>query len=92
MPTLLPHLLLLARNEEINKWLGENPAILGGLFLVIGLVLLGFGISDLVTGKARGKWGEQMTGGMASLMGIVRLIGGIGCAGFGAFKLVQAML
>ena len=92
MPTLLPRLLLLARNEEINKWLSENPAVLGGLFLVIGLVLLGFGISDLVTGKARGKWGEQMTGGMASLMGIVRLIGGIGCAGFGAFKLVQAML
>jgi hypothetical protein len=29
---------------------------------------------------------------MASMMGIVRLIGGIGCVGFGAFKLVQALL
>jgi len=85
-------MFVLARNEEINKWLGENPAILGGIFLLIGLVLLGFGISDLVTGKARGKWGTEMTGGMASMMGIVRLVAGIGCAGFGAFKLVQALL
>jgi hypothetical protein len=85
-------MFLLARNEEINQWLNENPAILGGIFLVIGVVLLGFGISDLVTGKARGKWGTEMTGGMASLMGIIRLIGGLGCAGFGLFKLVQALL
>lgn len=85
-------MLILARNEEINKWLGENPAVLGGLFLVIGLVLLGFGINDLVTGKARGKWGTEMTGGTASLMGIIRLVGGLGCAGFGAFKLVQAVM
>jgi hypothetical protein len=84
--------LILARNEEINKWLGENPAVLGGLFLVIGLVLLGFGINDLVTGKARGKWGTEFSGGTASLMGIIRLVGGLGCAGFGAFKLVQAVM
>jgi hypothetical protein len=83
---------LLARNEEINKWLGENPAVLGGLFFVIGLVLLGFGIKDLVTGKARGKWGTEMTGGMASVMGIVRLVAGVGCVGFGAYKLIQAVL
>jgi len=85
-------MFLLARNEEINRWLNENPAILGGIFLVIGLVLLGFGISDLVTGKARGKWGTEMTGGMASMMGIIRLVAGVGCAGFGLFKLVQALL
>jgi len=85
-------MFLLARNEEINRWLNENPAILGGIFLVIGLVLLGFGISDLVTGKARGKWGTEMTGGMASLMGIIRLVAGVGCAGFGLFKLVQSLL
>jgi hypothetical protein len=85
-------MFLLARNEEINKWLAENPAVLGGIFLVIGLVLLGYGISALVTGKARGKSGAEMTGGMAALMGIVRLIAGAGCAGFGAFKLLQALL
>lgn len=84
--------MLLARNEEINKWLGENPLVLGGGFLAIGLVLLGFGINDLLTGKARGKWGTEMTGGMASFMGIVRLIGGLTCCGFGLFKLVQGVL
>ena len=85
-------MLVLARNEEINRWLSENPAILGGLFLLIGLALLGWGISDLLTGKAYGKWGTQMTGGTALAMGIVRLVAGIGCAGFGAFKLLQAVL
>jgi hypothetical protein len=85
-------MLILARNEEINKWLGENPAVLGGIFLVIGLALLAYGVSDLVTGKARGKWGTEFTGGMASMMGIVRLVGGIGCVGFGVFKLIQALL
>ena len=85
-------MLILARNEEINRWLGENPAVLGGIFLVLGLVLLGFGIKDLATGKARGKWGTEMTGGMASMMGIVRLIGGIGCTLFGGYKLLEALL
>jgi hypothetical protein len=84
--------LILARNEELNRWLAENPAVLGGLFLVIGLLLLGFGISDVVTGKARGKWGTEFTGGTASLMGIIRLVAGLGCTGFGLFKLVQAVL
>jgi hypothetical protein len=85
-------MLVLARNEEINRWLGENPAILGGIFLLIGLALLGWGISDLVTGKARGKWGTEMTGGTAAAMGIIRLVAGAGAAGFGVFKLVQAIL
>jgi hypothetical protein len=83
---------LLARNEEINRWLSENPMILGGLFLAIGLVLLAFGVSDLATGKARTKYGAQVQGGMAQFYGIIRLVAGAGCAGFGAFKLVQALL
>lgn len=85
-------MLILARNEELNRWLSENPAVLGGVFLVIGLVLLGFGISDLATGKARGKWGTEFTGGMASMMGAIRLVAGLGCTGFGLFKLVQAVV
>jgi hypothetical protein len=85
-------MLILARNEEINRWLSENPAVLGGLFLLIGLALLGWGISDLVTGKASGKWGTQMTGGTALAMGVIRLVAGLAAGGFGAFKLLQALL
>jgi hypothetical protein len=85
-------ILLLARNEELNRWLSENPAVLGGGALLLGLVLLGFGIKDLMTGKARGKWGEEMTGGMAAMMGIVRLVAGLGISGFGLFMLVKGLL
>ncbi len=85
-------MLILARNEEINRWLSENPAVLGGIALLLGLVLLGWGISDFVTGKAHGKWGTEMTGGTAKLMGIIRIVAGVGAAGFGVFKLVQAVL
>jgi len=85
-------MFLLARNEEINRWLNEHPAVLGAGALLLGLVLLGFGIKDLVTGKARGKWGEEMTGGMAAMMGIVRLVAGLGITGFGLFMLVKGIL
>jgi len=84
--------MLLARHEEINKWLAEHPLVLGGLFLVLGLALLGFGINDLVTGKSRTKWGAEIQGGMATLSGVVRVIGGMGSIVFGAYKLIEGLL
>ncbi|MCU0879026.1 MAG: hypothetical protein MUF06_14680 [Pirellulaceae bacterium] len=84
--------ILLARNEEINQWLNENPLVLGGGALVLGLVLLGFGLKDVLTGRAHDKWGNEMQGGMANVMGIVRLVAGVGVAGFGLFKIAQAFL
>ena len=84
--------MLLARNEELNKWLAEHPLVLGGLFLVLGLVLLGFGIKELLTGKSRTKWGTEIQGGMAAFAGVIRVVGGIGCIGFGAYKLIEGLL
>ena len=84
--------MLLARNEEINKWLAEHPLVLGGLFLVLGLALLGFGIKDIVSGKARTKWGNQVEGGMAAFYGIIRIVAGAVVTGFAVYKLIEGLL
>jgi len=84
--------MLLARNEEINKFLSENPLILGGIFLVIGLLLLGYGLKDIATGRSRGKWGVKFQGPMATIVGLLRVIGGAGSILFGAYKLIEGLL
>jgi hypothetical protein len=83
---------LLARNEEINKWLAENPAVLGGGAIVLGLILLAFGLTSLMTGKATGKYGHKFEGPMAHLHGAVLSIAGAGALIFGAVKLVGSMM
>jgi len=83
---------LLARNEEINQWLAEHPAVLGSGAIVLGLLLLAFGLTSLMTGKATGKYGHKFEGPMAHLHGAVLSIAGTGAVLFGAFKLVGSML
>jgi hypothetical protein len=84
--------LLADSNDEINKWLGENPAILGGIFLVLGLVLLGFGVTAIVTGRSTGKYGHKMEGPMAHLHGAIMAIAGAGFSLFAIYKLISAVL
>ena len=81
---------LIARNEEINQWLAENPAVLGGGALVLGFILLGFGVTALVSGKSTGKYGHKFEGPMAHLHGAVLSIFGAVCLVFGLVKLVGA--
>lgn len=83
---------LLARNEEINKWLGEHPAILGAIALVLGLALLGFGISALVTGQSRGKYGREMKGSTAYVHGAILAVAGVGCVLFALYQLISALI
>jgi MFS family permease len=83
---------VLARNEEINKWLGENPAVLGGGALVIGLLLLGFGLAALISGRSTGKYGHKFEGPMAHLHGAILTIAGAGCLIFGVVKVIGAMV
>ena len=83
---------LLARNEEINQWLADNPAVLGGGAVLLGLVLLGFGVTALMSGKSTGKYGQKFEGPMAHLHGAVLTIFGVGVLIFGAIKLVGSML
>ena len=84
---MLNHLFL-ARNEEINQWLGEHPMVLGLLFLVIGLAVGGWGVYELMTGVSYDKRGNQMSGGMGKFASIVRIVAGAGCIGFALYKIV----
>lgn len=54
--------LVLARNEAINKWLSEHPAVLGGIFVALGLVLAGAGVYEIRTGITRDKYGNVVIG------------------------------
>jgi hypothetical protein len=84
-------IFLLARNEEINQWLDEHPAVLGGGAILLGLVLVGFGVKALLTGRSRGKWGYEMEGPTAYMHGAVLAgFGGLAIL-FGLYKLISGM-
>ena len=77
--------LLADRNSPINVWLRENPMVLSGIFGVIGLVLLYFGIVGLMSGKAKDKYGNELTGGVAMLSSVVRAVAGVGLIGMAIY-------
>lgn len=75
----LIHTLLIAdRNSPANKWLRENPLVLASGMGVLGLVILYFGVMGLRSGVTRDKYGNQLSGGVATFSSVVRLIFGIG--------------
>ena len=81
--------LVLARNEAINKWLSEHPAVLGGIFAALGLVLAGAGVYEIQAGVTRDKYGNVVTGSWGRLLSNIRVLGGIGAFGFGLYKLIM---
>lgn len=84
--------MLFARNEAINQWLDQNPLVLGGGAILIALVLIGIGVSALVTGQTRDKWGRKMKGTNAQVLGAVWLgFGGLALL-FGLFKIGTALI
>lgn len=82
---------LFADNEAINKWLSENPLVLGAAAVVLGLILVGLGVAALVTGRAVTKKGPDLQGGQAKVMAGVWLFFGALCLLFGAFKVVTGL-
>jgi hypothetical protein len=85
-------MFLFAQNEEINQWLSEHPAVLGGGAMVIGGLLLAFGIKALLTGRSQGKWGHQMEGSMAYVHGaLLAGFGGLAIL-FGLYKVAMGVL
>jgi hypothetical protein len=82
---------LFADNEAINKWLSEHPLVLGAGAAVLGLILVGLGISALRTGRAPTKKGRDLEGGQATAMAIVWLVFGAVCLLFGAYKVITGL-
>ena len=76
------------RHDEANKWLDQHPMMLGSIALVFGPGLIAYGIYSLSQGVTRDKRGRKMTGGAAQAMSIIRLVAGVGCAGFGLYKMI----
>ena len=81
---------LLARrgNDAANEWLARNPIILSLIFGAIGAALLITGIMGLKSGVTRSKYGTQITGGSASFVSVIRVIGGVICFGVALYHLI----
>jgi uncharacterized membrane-anchored protein len=85
-------ILLLVRsdaNSPINKWLNENPLVLGLLSLMIGIVLAGSGIYELRQGVSRDKYGNEIKGGLGKFTSIIRIVIGTAACVFGAHKMIS---
>ena len=75
-------------DSPINKWLGENPIILGLIFLALGGVLAFSGVYELRKGVARDKYGNEIRGGMGKTVAMIRVIAGVLLCGFAIYKMV----
>lgn len=82
-------LLLLANaKDDFNQYLDENPAVLGALALVLGLMVASWGTISLITGKTRDNYGSNMEGAWVSVVAIIRIICGSAAVVFGIYKIV----
>lgn len=81
-------ILTIARKTGFDKWLDNNPIVLGLVFLAIGGALLFFGIREWQSGVARDKYGIKLTGGMGKLAAGSRIVAGIGLCVFALYKMV----
>lgn len=85
---MLQELLLFAQKEDINKWLDEHPAVLGGLFMILGFGIAMYGVYELKTGVTRDKKGRVMEGSGATAVTYIRIIAGAIFGLFGTYKLL----
>jgi len=84
-------LLLFAQrgaDSPTNRWLSENPLILGLIALLIGAALAGSGAYELRKGVAHDKYGNEIRGGMGTAASVMRIVVGIAACGFGLYKIV----
>ena len=83
--------MFLAQRTDFDRWLDQNPLVLGGAALLIGAIFAAWGASNILSGSAVSKFGRRVEGGEASLYGLVRLALGIFVMLFGAYKLLKGL-
>jgi uncharacterized membrane-anchored protein len=76
-------------NSPINKWLNENPLVLGLISLTIGIVLAGSGIYELRKGVSRDKYGNEIKGNLGKFTSILRIAIGSAACVFGIHKAIS---
>ena len=84
-------ILLLAQrgtDSSVNKWLNENPLVLGLIAILIEAVLACSGIYELRKGVARDKYGNEIKGGLGKFISIVRVVAGGAACLFGVYKMI----
>lgn len=85
---MLEKFFLIAQKEDLNKWLDENPAVLGGIFILLGFGIAGYGLYELKTGVTRDKKGRVIEGSGATAVTYIRIIAGAIFGLFGVYKLL----
>ena len=75
-------------DSPANKWLNENPLILGLIAFVIGAVLAGSGAYELQKGVAHDKYGNEIKGGLGAFTSVIRIVAGAAACVFGVYKMI----
>ncbi len=73
--------LLADRNSPANVWLREHPLVISVIAGLLGMTLLYFGIVGLKNGVTKDQFGNELTGGVAAVSSVVRLVVGVGAIG-----------
>lgn len=85
----MQYLLLLAdAKDDFNRYLDENPMVLGALALVLGLMVAGWGTVSLISGRTRDNYGRKMEGTWARVVAVIRIICGGAAIVFGIYKML----
>jgi len=87
----LNSLLFLAQrgaDSPANKWLNENPLVLGLIAIAIGVALAGSGAYEMRKGVAHDKYGNEIPGGLGKFTSVIRIVTGVAARGYGLYKMV----
>lgn len=87
----MSNLIVLAQrgaDSPTNKWLNENPLVLGLIALLIGAALAGSGIYEMRKGVSRDKYGNEIKGGLGKMTSILRVVMGAAACVFGIYKMI----
>jgi len=85
---LIALITALQNDVDASSESGFSPELKGGLFLVLGLVLVFFGVRGLRRGTTKDKFGHEYTGGKAKLMSGSRLVIGLVLVVLGLYRVV----